>query len=162
LKKWSLALTGSDAGLVRRSDPMFFALQLDDRFISENDFWLAVSLHPKLINGPILRMAGRLTICKSSDDVRRFLGLTTASAAKPKVLSARLSALIRGEALPPDEELDDDEDVEEDVAVMDAPQAAVPRKAPAPKPAKIAAKPAAKAKPDARKKLVVKAKTPKR
>src|SRR6201999_160716 len=41
LKKWSLALSGSDAGLVRRAHPMFFALQLDDRFISENDFWLA-------------------------------------------------------------------------------------------------------------------------
>src|ERR1700750_2464513 len=54
LKKWSLALSGSDFGLVRRTDPLFFALQLDDRFISENDFWLGVSQHPTLIKGPIL------------------------------------------------------------------------------------------------------------
>lgn len=150
LKKWSLALSGSGVGLVRRSDPLFFALQLDDRFSSESDFWLAISQHPKLINGPILRMAGRLTICKSADDVRRFLGMETA-AAKPKGISARLSALIRGVALPPEEE-------EEEVVVAEAPKPAVakpvtakPAREPAPKPVKAAAKPKAKAEPKAEK-----------
>jgi cold shock CspA family protein/arsenate reductase-like glutaredoxin family protein len=146
LKKWSLALSGHDAGLVRRSDPMFFALQLDDRFNSESDFWLAVSQHPKLINGPILRMSGRLTICKTADDVRRFLGME-ASAAKPKGISARLSALIRGVALPP---------VEEPVA--EAPQAAARKETPAPKVKPVAAaKPAVKAKPAAKEKPAPKA-----
>lgn len=135
LKKWSLALSGSDFGLVRRSDPMFFALDLDDRFISENDFWLAVSQHPTLINGPVLKAGGKLAIAKSQDDVRRFLGLD-ATAPAPKELSVRLAALIRGEALPPREEEDEDfeddlEDVEEyieEVVAVAAPVTVAPVK----------------------------------
>ena len=142
LKKWSLAL--NDIGLVRRSDPMFFALQLDDRFLSENDFWLAVSQHPTLINGPILRMGSRLGICKSADDVRRFLGLE-ASAQKPKGLSPRLSALIRGEALPPVEDDEEEEDEIEDVFVEAAPVKDVAKAKPVLKAKAAAAKPKAAA-----------------
>lgn len=108
LKKWSLALTGSDAGLVRRSDPLFFALQLDDRFISESDFWLAISQHPTLINGPVVKVGGKLGICKNVEDVKRFLSVQApVGAAKPKGISARLSAMIRGEAVPEEDEAED-------------------------------------------------------
>ena len=98
---------------------MFFALQLDDRFLSENDFWLAISQHPTLINGPVVKAGGKLAICKNAQDVHRLLGVAGGDAEqKPKGLSARLSALLRGEALPPEEE-DDEDDVDVDVDVED-------------------------------------------
>ena len=151
LKKWSVALSGQAVGLVRRSDPMFFALQLDDRFLSENDFWLAISQHPTLINGPVVKAGGRLAICKSADDVRRMLGVAGGDAEqKPKGLSPRLSALLRGEALPPEEDEDEIEDEIEEAAPVKAEAKAV----------KVAAKPKPAAKPKAApvKKPVVKAK----
>ena len=122
LKKWSVALSGAAVGLVRRSDPMFFALQLDDRFLSENDFWLAISQHPTLINGPVVKAGGKLAICKNAQDVHRLLGVAGGDAEqKPKGLSARLSALLRGEALPPEEEDDEDDvDIEDVVAAAPA------------------------------------------
>src|SRR5690606_723646 len=44
----------AEGSLVRKYDPLFMALQLDDRFISDNEFWGAIHEHPTLINGPIL------------------------------------------------------------------------------------------------------------
>jgi CspA family cold shock protein len=163
LKKWALALSGSGAGLVRRSDAMFYALDLDDRFISESDFWLAVSQHPTLINGPLLKSGGKLAVCKSAEDVRRFLGLQeepVAAVARPKGLSARLSALIRGEELPPEEDDEFEDDIAEDDIVEDEVMTEVappPAKAPpaakkdAAKPVKAAAKPKPAAKAVAKK-----------
>lgn len=161
LKKWSLALSNSDIGLVRRSDPLFFALQLDDRFISESDFWLAISQHPTLINGPVVKAGNKLAICKSAEDVRRLLGAQGApTAQKPKGISARLSALMRGEALPPIEEDDEEEDDEiEEVALEAAPATVEPEAKTDAKPVKAAArKAAAKPKPAPAKKAVAKAK----
>jgi CspA family cold shock protein len=161
LKKWSLALAGSDAGLVRRSDPLFFALQLDDRFISESDFWLAISQHPTLINGPVVKTGNKLAICRNAEDVRRLLGAQEADGApRPKGISARLSAMIRGEAVPPEEDDEDEiEDVVEDTAPaplkveakakkdvvkVAAKKAVKPEAAPARKKVAAAKKPAAK------------------
>ena len=90
--------------------------------LSENDFWLAISQHPTLINGPVVKAGGKLAICKNAQDVHRLLGVAGGDAEqKPKGLSARLSALLRGEALPPEEEDDEDDvDVEDVVEVAPA------------------------------------------
>ena len=101
LRHLSHLLSGSGKSLVRRHDPLFTALQLDDRFIGDQDFWMAVAEHPALINGPVLAFAGNARVCKSPDDVQVFLsGRSEATASKPKTLSPRMAALIRGEAPP--------------------------------------------------------------
>lgn len=96
LKTWSL-LSG---GLVRRFDPMFHALQLDDRFIGQDEFWTAVSEHPVLIETPLLVSKTRVSVCHTAEDVARFLNpAPDVEAPKAKALSPRLAALIRGEAI---------------------------------------------------------------
>ena len=74
LMQLSLLLREADQSLVRRYDPLFLNLQLDDRFISEADFWTGIVEHPSLVNGPVVAMAGKARICKSASDVKAFLG----------------------------------------------------------------------------------------
>jgi cold shock protein len=143
----------SDAGqnLVRRYDPLFLALQLDDRFISDQDFWTGIAEHPSLINGPVLMQDGHARICRSAEEVRQFLKKGVETAPGPKTLSPRVAALLKGEALPP-APIAANEDV--------VPAKATPPAAPAPKlakpmpvkaaPAKLAPKPKAAAKPAAK------------
>jgi CspA family cold shock protein len=100
LRHLSHLLSGSGKSLVRRHDPLFSALQLDDRFIGDQDFWTAIAEHPTLINGPVLVLSGKARICKSSEDAQLFLAMGSEPATpKPKTLSARIAALIRGEPL---------------------------------------------------------------
>ncbi len=100
LRALSLLLSGSGKSLVRRHDPLFSALQLDDRFIGDQEFWTAIAEHPTLINGPVLVLSGRARVCKSPEDARLFLGKSgEVPAPKPKTLSPRIVALIRGESL---------------------------------------------------------------
>ena len=100
LRHLSHLLSGSGKSLVRRHDPLFSALQLDDRFIGDQDFWTAIAEHPTLINGPVLVLSGKARVCKSSEDAQLFLVRGSEPAApKPKTLSPRLAALIRGEPL---------------------------------------------------------------
>lgn len=102
LKRLSLLLNGADQSLVRRYDPLFFELQLDDRFITEGEFWTAVSEHPQLINGPVVMTANKVRICRDDDDIREFLGVDAdARAAKPKALSPRVAAMMMGVEPPP-------------------------------------------------------------
>ena len=108
LMQLSLLLREADQSLVRRYDPLFLALQLDDRFISESDFWTGIVEHPSLINSPVVAMAGKARICKSAPDVKAFLGTGSQVAVlakplqdKPKGISPRMAALMRGESLPP-------------------------------------------------------------
>ena len=108
LMQLSLLLREADQSLVRRFDPLFLALQLDDRFISESDFWTGIVEHPSLVNVPVVAMAGKARICKSAADVKAFLGMGSQTAAiakplqdKPKGISPRMAALMRGESLPP-------------------------------------------------------------
>jgi len=115
LKQLSLLLREADQSLVRRYDPLFLALQLDDRFISESDFWTGIVEHPSLVNGPVVAMAGKARICKTAAEVKAFLGGSshadgkpdskTANAtqanSKPKGISDRMAALMRGESVPP-------------------------------------------------------------
>ncbi len=99
LRHLSHLLSGSGTSLVRRHDPLFSALLLDDRFISDQELWTAVAEHPTLINGPVLVLGGKARVCKTRDDAKAFLtngGEVVAT--KPKALSPRMAALIRGEA----------------------------------------------------------------
>jgi CspA family cold shock protein len=107
LRHLSHLLSGSGKSLVRRHDPLFSALQLDDRFIGDQDFWTAISEHPTLINGPVLVFSGEARVCKSSEDAQHFLVRSSQPAApKPKTLSPRLAALIRGEPFAAPEKVD--------------------------------------------------------
>ncbi len=130
LKTWSL-LSG---GLVRRFDPMFHALQLDDRFIGQDEFWTAVSEHPVLIETPLLVSKSKVSVCHTADDVSRFLNpVQDVEVPRTKTLSPRLAALIRGEAiadLPPPSPKEPDEPEIPAPAVPLAPVAA-PRPVPA-------------------------------
>ena len=100
LRALSHLLSGSGKSLVRRHDPLFSALQLDDRFIGDQDFWTAIAEHPALIDGPVLVLFGKARVCKSAKDAQQFLDRGgEAAAPKPKTLSPRIAALIRGEPL---------------------------------------------------------------
>ncbi len=107
LRHLSHLLSGSGKSLVRRHDPLFSALQLDDRFIGDQDFWTTIAEHPTLIDGPVLVLSGKARICKSSEDAQLFLVRGSERAApKPKTLSPRLAALISGEPLAALEKVD--------------------------------------------------------
>ena len=127
LQRMSLVLRNADQSLVRRYNPLFLDLQLDDRFIAESDFWTAIVEHPALINGPVLVEGNNIRICKTAADVRAFLGQEGAADVKraPKEISPRMAAMMRGQAVPP--------------AAPPAPKPATP----APKPVAAAPKPAA-------------------
>jgi CspA family cold shock protein len=100
LRHVSHLLSGSGSSLVRRHDPLFSALQLDDRFIGDQDFWTAIAEHPSLINGPVLVLSEKARVCKTPEDAQRFLTRGSEPVArKPKTLSPRIAALIRGEPL---------------------------------------------------------------
>jgi cold shock CspA family protein/arsenate reductase-like glutaredoxin family protein len=102
LKRLSLAVSATGQSLVYRYHPMFLDLQLDDRFIGESEYWTAVAEHPVLIQGPIVMAGNRAGICASPEDVAAFFGQAPAveTEQKPKQISARLAALINGQALP--------------------------------------------------------------
>lgn len=103
LQRMSLVLRNADQSLVRRYNPLFLDLQLDDRFIAESDFWTAIVEHPALINGPVLVEGNNIRICKTAGDVRAFLGQEGAADVKraPKEISPRMAAMMRGHAVPP-------------------------------------------------------------
>jgi len=101
LKRLALMLREVDQSLVRRYDHLFLELQLDDRFISENDFWTAIVEHPVLINGPVVVAGNRARICKTAGEARAFLGMDgEAGDRRPKTLSPRMMAMITGGAVP--------------------------------------------------------------
>jgi cold shock protein len=68
-----LALLLRDGSLVRRYDPLFHDLRLDDRFISQNEYWTGIVENPNLINGPILATKNAACICRSDDVAKHFL-----------------------------------------------------------------------------------------
>jgi CspA family cold shock protein len=102
LQRLSHQINEAGQTLVRRYDPLFSALQLDDRFIGIQDFWTGIIEHPALINGPVLVRGNVARICKTPSEVRSFLGKGSVdTAAKSKMLSPRMAAILRGEAPPP-------------------------------------------------------------
>jgi CspA family cold shock protein len=122
LRNLSMLLRDADQSLARRYDTLFLALQLDDRFISENEFWTAIVEHPSLINGPVLVNASKARICRTENAVRSFLGLEAATekrAAKPKTVPEVKAAPEKEKTKKPAEQTEA--------------KAAVREKAPAPK-----------------------------
>jgi CspA family cold shock protein len=101
LKRLAVMLRGANQSLARRYEPLFMELQLDDRFLSENEFWTAIAEHPALINGPILVSSSKALICKSAEDVHAFLGNGASEEKRPKEISARVAAMMQGRAVPP-------------------------------------------------------------
>jgi len=153
LKRLSLLLREADQSLVRRYDSLFLELQLDDRFISESEFWQGIVEHPQLINAPVVATSNRARLARGVHDVKSFLGQDVPPPEKPKGLSARMAALMNGHPVPPPppKEVKEVKKAER----MEAPQAAPEpeakvKKTPAPAPAapaktvKAVAKPAAK------------------
>jgi CspA family cold shock protein len=102
LKALSLLLRDSDQSLVRKYDPLFMELRLDDRFISDGEYWAAIHEHPSLINGPVLATATRASVCRTEDSVKAFMAALSGGVApppqKPKGLSPRLLELVGGVA----------------------------------------------------------------
>ncbi|MES2472120.1 MAG: ArsC/Spx/MgsR family protein, partial [Pseudomonadota bacterium] len=151
LRRLSMLLRDSNQSLVRKYDPRFMALQLDDRFISDTEFWGAIHEHPTLINGPVVATATQARLCHSADAVEAFLTAMSsgvAQVAKPKGLSERLLQLVAGGTVPPrviekPVEKPARKPVEAAAEEKPAPKAKV--KAPPVAKAKAAAKPAPKA-----------------
>src|SRR6185312_7775405 len=73
LKRLSMLLQDGSGSLVRRYDPLFHDLRLDDRFIGQNEFWDGIVENPTLINGPVIATANSSMICRSDNAVRQFL-----------------------------------------------------------------------------------------
>ncbi len=100
LKNLSTLMRDSGQSLVRQFDPLFQALNLDDRFISENEYWDGIVEHPSLINGPLVSTATKATICRSRDAVKAFFAADSSKIAPPppgkKSISPRLLQLMGG------------------------------------------------------------------
>jgi len=101
LQRLSILLRDGNQSLVRRYHPLFLELQLDDRFIGENEFWTAIIEHPQLINGPILALGNRARICKTEDEVRSFFRNGGDQEKRSKAISPRILALIQGNSVEP-------------------------------------------------------------
>jgi CspA family cold shock protein len=171
LKQLSLLLREADQSLVRRYDPLFLALQLDDRFISESDFWTGITEHPSLVNGPVVATAGKARICKTAAEVKAFLGVGGQSRpdsqpgkpphGKPKGISDRMAALMRGETVPPLPVKAPEAKAPMPVKVQaKAPEASEPKKSAVPIPAPVKSKPEPEPKAKSPAKPVKKAATP--
>jgi arsenate reductase (glutaredoxin) len=143
LKNLSLLLRGGDQSLVRKYDPLFLELRLDDRFISDGDFWAAIVEHPSLINGPVLATAQKARVCRTEQAVKAFLGIVDAgpAAAKPKGLPGNIAAAVTGGAA-----VKTEESRKAETRPVEAPRA----KAPAPKKIPVETKPEIKPKPKAK------------
>jgi cold shock protein len=101
LQRLSILLRDGNQSLVRRYHPLFLGLQLDDRFIGENEFWTAIIEHPQLINGPVLVLGNRARICKTESEVRSFFGGDSNKEQRSKTISPRILALIKGGSAEP-------------------------------------------------------------
>lgn len=72
LRALSRLLSANDQNLVRKYDPLFQELRLDDRFISDSDFWEAIVENPALINGPIIATNIKASLCHSEEDLNSY------------------------------------------------------------------------------------------
>jgi arsenate reductase (glutaredoxin) len=102
LRKVSALLRDTNQSLVRRYDHLFHELRLDDRFISENEFWEAIVEHPALINGPVVASSAKAVVYRDEASLSALLA-SNVPVAKPKVLSQSLLNLMMGKAPPPKE-----------------------------------------------------------
>lgn len=149
LKRLSLLLREADQSLVRRYDPLFLELQLDDRFISESEFWQGIAEHPQLINAPVVVMANKARLARGADDIKSFLGQDVPPPQKPKGLSPRMAAMMNGLPVPPPPPKEEKPKLVKKATVPVEPEPVVATAAKketvaAKKPAKTAPRPAAK------------------
>lgn len=115
LKRLSMLLQDGDGSLVRRYDPLFHDLRLDDRFISQNEFWDGIAENPTLINGPLIATANSVRICRTEAAAKQFLatvfpGRAHAGAEKKAVAEFAASPMAKAGAAKPaaaNEESDD-------------------------------------------------------
>jgi arsenate reductase len=100
LKSLSLLLRANDQSLVRKYDALFLELCLDDRFISETEFWGAIFEHPSLINGPVVATETKASLCRSDKDVKNFLAAISSdwipTVPKRKVLPEGILRMMMG------------------------------------------------------------------
>ena len=73
LKALSGLLAAKSQSLVKKYAPLFYDLRLDDRFLSQTEFWDAIAEHPSLINGPIVATATAANLCNAKSGVKDFL-----------------------------------------------------------------------------------------
>ena len=67
LRNLAILLRGGNHSLVKKYDPPFLELRLDDRFISDSEFWDSIIEHPFLINGPVVATATSAGVCSSGN-----------------------------------------------------------------------------------------------
>ena len=151
LKRLSLLLRDGNQSLVRKYEPMFLELRLDDRFIGDTEFWSAIHEHPSLINGPVVASATMASVCRTEKSLAAFLDALASGQTqieKPKGLSDRLLRLMAGESLPPRPIQKPEENPAEKPAAPALVKASAPATAQkaAPKEKPAPAKPAPKAK----------------
>jgi cold shock CspA family protein/arsenate reductase-like glutaredoxin family protein len=105
LRALSRLLGNGDQSLVRRYEPLFLELRLDDRFIGDSEFWDAIFENPALINGPVLATDVRASLCHSEEAVDAFFSAPSQKRdqpmAKPKGLSERALRILAGETMLP-------------------------------------------------------------
>ena len=101
MKRLSAQLRAEGQSLVHRYAPLYFELQLDDRFIGEAEYWTAIAEHPSLIVGPIVAIGDRARVCKSVTEASVFLGLERPgpAAAKEQGIPPGMAAILKG--MPP-------------------------------------------------------------
>jgi CspA family cold shock protein len=73
LKTLSAQLGNKNQSLVKKYASLFYDLRLNDRFLSQNDFWDAIVEHPSLINGPIVATATDANLFSTRSGVEGFL-----------------------------------------------------------------------------------------
>jgi cold shock CspA family protein/arsenate reductase-like glutaredoxin family protein len=72
LKALSRLLSGNGQSLVRKFDPLFLELRLDDRFISDSEFWEAIFENPVLIDGPLIATNTKASLCHSEEEFNSY------------------------------------------------------------------------------------------
>jgi arsenate reductase len=104
LRNLAILLRGGNHSLVKKYDPLFLELRLDDRFISDSEFWDSIIEHPFLINGPVVATATSAGVCSSGNAVKAFIATALNGShptAKPKGLPERLLRLVAGDSIEP-------------------------------------------------------------
>jgi arsenate reductase len=86
LKNLAIRMNRSVRSLVRKKEPLFQELRLDERDVGEDELLDAMIENPILINRPIVVTAAAARLCRPSELVKTLLGATetvTAGATAP-------------------------------------------------------------------------------
>jgi len=134
LKALSASLAAKSQSLVKKYAPLFYDLRLDDRFLSQTEFWDAIAEHPSLINGPIAATASDANLCNAKSGLKAFLTANFPHLAPTNLESAEAAKPSNKKHAPPaSEEETQFEEASPTPAKSKAPKARAPKKAVAPK-----------------------------